>query len=257
VKRLFFKLFVAFTTITGFWACKEGAPYRADLQARQIPIDSTIRQDDSVDAYIAPFRKRLNEVLDAPLAYAPRDLTKTEGRWNTPLGNLMADILLERANAVFQLRENKTVDLSVLNHGGMRSDIARGPVTERTAYQVMPFENGLVVIGVKGSTLERMVDFLARETRPHAIAGMEIVLLPDGTVKSARVGGDPIDTARTYYLATSDYLIGGGDGMDFFTDRVSLFSTDYTIRNAMVDYLKEKDTLMAQIDNRFIQLTEE
>ncbi len=257
MKRIFFQLFVVFITVIGFWACKEGAPYRTSLQARQIPIDSTLRQDDSVDAFIAPYRNRLNEVLDAPLAYAPWDLTKTEGDRNTPLGNLLADILLERANAVFQLRENKAVDLSVLNHGGMRSDISRGPVSERTAYQVMPFENGLVVIGVKGNTLMRMVDFLASATRPHAIAGMEIVLTPDGGVKSARVGGKAIDTARTYYVATSDYLIGGGDGMDFFADRVSLFNTDYTIRNAMVDYLREQDTLRARIDNRFIQLTEE
>ena len=37
-------------------------------------------------------------------------------------------------------------------------------------------------------------------------------LPPGSRIVEAAVGGVPLDPARTYRLATSDYLLGGGDG---------------------------------------------
>jgi len=60
-----------------------------------------------------------------------------------------------------------------------------------------------------------------------------------------------LNPERTYNVATSDYLVSGGDNMGFFKNNTSVTNTDYLIRNAMIDYFKKVDTLAPKVDNRF------
>lgn len=251
--KLHLKLFVVFLTIIGGSACRQQQVRLDQIQASQLRIDSTLGEVDSLEAYISPYRTHVNEVLNAPLCYAPQTLSKTDGERNSSLGNLLADILLEQADRVMEKREGTSVDMSLLNHGGIRTSISKGPVSERTAYEVMPFENGLVVTALKGATVAKMVEFLRKSKVPHAISGLKIRLDSEGNLRSLRIQGKPLVPEQTYYVATSDYLVGGGDGMSFLGEHEALYKTDYKIRNALVDYFKAVDTLRSGVDDRFIQ----
>jgi 2',3'-cyclic-nucleotide 2'-phosphodiesterase (5'-nucleotidase family) len=66
------------------------------------------------------------------------------------------------------------------------------------------------------------------------------------------INGKPIQKNRTYFIATSNYLQKGGDGMIFFSEPESLFDSNFLIRDAIVDYFESKDTLRANLDNRVI-----
>ena len=253
MSKLYLKLFVVSITVWGVSACRQQESHLSEIATSQIRIDSTLGEVDSLEAYIAPYREHVNEVLNAPLCYAPETLSKTDGTRNSSMGNLMADILLKQADKVLRMRENIPVDMAVMNHGGIRTAISKGAVSERTAYEVMPFENGLVVAAMKGQAVEDMVGFLIQAEVPHPISGMKISLDPEGTLKSLRIQGKPLDPGKLYYVATSDYLVGGGDGMTFFQQHEALYKTDYKIRNALVDYFKEVDTLRSGVDDRFTQ----
>ena len=99
--KLYLKLFVVFVTIVGVSACRQ-KPARLDkIKTSQVRIDSTLGAVDSLDAYIAPYRKRVDEVLNTPLCYAPETFSKTDGKRNSSMGNLMANILLEQAGSPF------------------------------------------------------------------------------------------------------------------------------------------------------------
>ena len=54
----------------------------------------------------------MNEVL----AYCPEVLEKT-GKWQTNIGCFLADITLEKSNPIFLKREQKSIDVCLLNHG--------------------------------------------------------------------------------------------------------------------------------------------
>ena len=252
--KLYLKFFVVFITVLSASACREQGTHLDKIATSQVQIDSTLGEVDSLEAYIAPYRKHVNEVLNAPLCYAPQTLSKTDGKYNTSMGNLMADILLKQAGKVLGMRQNIRVDMAIMNYGGIRAAISRGPVSERTAYEVMPFENGLVVVALKGTTVEKMVEFLIKAGVPHPISGIKIRLDSEGGLESLRIQGKPLDPKKMYYVATSDYLIGGGDSMTFFQEHEALYKTDYKIRNAMVDYFKEVDSLVSRVDDRFIQI---
>lgn len=256
MRNLYLKHFVVFATILNLAACRQAPPHLQRIEASQVRIDSSLVPDDSMAAFIKPYHDHVNEVLDAPLAYAPALLSKKDGRLNSSLGNLMADIVLEQADTVFRRQAGKGIDFAVLNYGGIRSVISAGPVTERTSYEVMPFENTIVVVAMKGKAVRDLVAFLVAADVPHPIAGLQIILYADGSLQSVNIGGRPFDEEQTYYVATSNYLVGGGDGMGFFKDGTDAQDTGYRIRNAMTDYFRRTDTLRAAVDNRFIIMPE-
>ncbi len=246
--------FVIFVTIIALAACKQGPIALTKIEATQLPIDKNLSQIDSIEAYIAPYRKRIKEVLDSTLAYAPKMIAKDDGTYNRSAGNLLADIILSEANAIFKSRTGTEIDFVLLNHGGIRSIISKGNVSARTAYEVMPFENAIAVVELTGSAVVKMVDFLIKSGRAHPFSGMQITLEPSGKLKSINIQGKPLDIKRNYYVATSDYLVSGGDNMVFFKDAISIININYLIRNAMIDYFKKVDTIIAGVDNRFVKL---
>ena len=245
------KHFVVFATLIGLTSCKQDYKTLKKIGGEQISIDSSYSQKATIEEFVSPYRKRINEVLDSTLAYAPKAITKTDGEFNTSAGNLMADIVLSEANPIFKARTDKEIDFVLLNHGGIRSIISAGKVSARNAFEVMPFENSIVVAEIKGTDVQDMISYLINSGRAHPIAGMQIVLDKDMKLKSTKINGAPLMAEKTYYVATSDYLVSGGDNMGFFKNNTATTDTDYLIRNAMIDYFKKVDTLAPKVDNRF------
>jgi len=209
---------------------------------------------DSITDFVAPFRTRINQVLDSPLSHAPRPILLDEGQRNTSMGNLMADIVMEETAPLLRSRTGRELDFVALNHGGIRSIISAGTVTARNAYEVMPFENYIVVVELDGTATRKLIDFLAKADRGHPISGIKIVLDKHGNLDSADIQGKPFDEGRHYFVATSDYLVQSGPSVGFFDEIVSVIPIDYLLRNAMIDNFAKKDSLIAVVDDRFIQL---
>lgn len=246
--------FVIFITILFSSSCMQQPQTLSRIQAKQLAINDSIPATELIEVFIAPYRKRVNEVLDSALAYAPYPITKTDGPYNSSAGNLLADILLEEANPIFKSRTQKEIDFVVLNHGGIRSIISEGKISARTAYEVMPFDNTIVVVALDGKSVRNLIGFLISEGRAHPISGLQIVLANDGSLQSVNIRGAPFDENRIYNVATSNYLVDGGDNMGFFKDGLSITETNYLIRNAMIDYFAKVDTVAPQVDDRFMKM---
>jgi len=248
------KQFVIIITILVIYSCEQQPKTLSRIQGEQLSINETILPLDSIEVFISPYRKRVNEVLDSTLSYAPYVISKTDGTYNSTAGNLMADILLQEANPIFNSRTKKNIDFVVLNHGGIRSIISEGNISARTAYEVMPFDNTVVVVELNGKSVRDLVAFLINSGRAHPIAGLQIVLAKDGSLQSVNINGAPFDENSTYNVATSNYLVEGGDNMGFFKDGLNITETNYLIRNAMIDYFEKVDTIAPIVDDRFMKL---
>jgi 2',3'-cyclic-nucleotide 2'-phosphodiesterase (5'-nucleotidase family) len=248
------KHFVVFITIVLLAACSQRPPKLNSIKGEQLIINSDLSSNDSIENFVAPYRSRVNSVLDSVLAYAPRAIVKTDGVLNSSEGNLMADILFQQAQPIFRLRTGHEVDMAMLNYGGIRNVISAGGVTSRTAFEVMPFENYIVVLELPGKAIREMISYLIEYDRPQPISGMQIILNKDGTLHSANIQGKPFDENKTYYVATIDYLLQGGGNMDFLQNNNSVTELDYLLRNAMIDYFMKVDTVEAKVDDRFIQI---
>lgn len=248
------KQFVIIITIMFSVSCKQEKPALVSVKGQQIAISDSISETKNIQEFITPYRKRIDEVLDSTLAYAPYTIAKTDGALNTTAGNLMADAVLQLTAPIFKSRTQNNLDFVLLNHGGIRSIISKGNVSARTGYEIMPFENSVVVVGMKGKPIRDLVKYLINSKSPHPIAGIQIIIDKNDSLKAVNIQGKPFDEDKIYYVATSNYLVNGGDKMDFFKEKLSLTETDYLIRNIMIDYFGKYDTIAPVIDDRFIKL---
>ncbi|WP_299173853.1 5'-nucleotidase C-terminal domain-containing protein [uncultured Allomuricauda sp.] len=248
------KQFVAFVTFCLFLSCQQEKGQLTKVQGKQLKIDTSLASVDSISDYIAPFKSRIDQVLDSALAYAPKTIPLDDAPHNTSLGNLMADIVFAETSPLFKSTTGKDLDFVVLNRGGIRTIVSKGNVSARNAFEIMPFENYISVVELDGAAVRELIDFLVNATRAHPIAGMQIVLNKNGGLESVDIQGSPFDETRNYYVATSDYLVQGGPSIGFFDEMVNVTDTGYLLRNAIIDHLKKIDTVKAAVDNRFIQL---
>ncbi len=248
------KHFVVFVTFFVLFSCKQGDSELSRVFGEQLELSNSIQKADTIAQIIAPYQKHINKTLDSTLAYAPRVITKEDGKYNTTAGNLMADIIMEQSNAIYKLKTGKEIDFALLNHGGIRSIISKGNVNRRTAYEFMPFENTIVVVELNAASVMDMISYLMKAKRQHPFSGLQIILDKEGKLSSVNIQGKPFNQTKTYLVATSNYLVNGGDKMSFFKERISITETDYKIRNAIIDYFIKVDTVAPIIDNRFMKL---
>lgn len=249
-KHLYFMIMLLF-----FTACKQSNKMQLTrIEGKQININDSIQPSKEIEDFIKPFRDHVNKNLDSVIAYSAETYSKKDGDFNTAIGNLFADAVLEQANPVFNKRTGKNIDLVLLNYGGIRAIISKGAITTRTAYNIMPFENSIVVAAMKGKTItDSLLLYLSKAKRAHPISGLKLQLDSNFNTINASINNQTIDANKTYYVATNDYLYNGGDNMTFFKTNDSLFVLNYKIRNALLDYFIKKDTINPVIDNRFTQ----
>jgi 2',3'-cyclic-nucleotide 2'-phosphodiesterase (5'-nucleotidase family) len=250
----FFKLFVIIITTLTIYSCGSSRFQLTTIEGKKIPITASAGTNETIDKFVQPYRETIDTDLSAVLAYNPETLDKNNGKWQSPLGNLMADVTLKAGEKIFKSRENKSIAICILNSGGIRSTLAKGNVTARTAYGIMPFENSLVVIALKGEQIQELVDYFIATKKSHPLSGLTFTIAKDKSAKNILVQGQALDKNAIYYVATNDYLANGGDNMNFFKKGIQLYDLDYKLRNILIDYFKEVDTIPVIND---IRITEE
>jgi 2',3'-cyclic-nucleotide 2'-phosphodiesterase (5'-nucleotidase family) len=238
-----------------FFSCKQQQLSLIKIEGKQIPISDSLKLNSEIDAFIKPYREHIEKDLDSVLAYAVDTYSKSDGQFNTAIGNLMVDIVYSEGNPVFNKRTGGNIDFVLLNNGGIRAIISKGAVTARTAYEVMPFENSIVVVGLKGKKILNIIDYLVATKKAHPFSWqLKLLIDKDYNPIQTTINGNEIDTNKTYFIATSDYLANMGDDMTFFQPNEGVYPLDYKIRNALIDNFKKVDTINPVIDNRFIQI---
>lgn len=237
--------------ILGFLSCNEAIRTQS-TDSQRLTIDNNLKSNTEIDSVIRPYKTRLEASMNEVLSYSDNEYKKTDGALNTAIGNLMADAVFKQSVTIFKKRYNLDVDLVLLNHGGIRAPLPKGPIFTKTAFNIMPFENKVVVAQMKGKVVMELVNYLIKAKRAHPISGMTLHITKKGKLKKLEIQGKTIDLNKIYNVATSDYLYNGGDRMEFFKKSKTVFDLDYKIRAILIDYFTAQDTLNPKRDQRFI-----
>lgn len=240
-----------FVLILGILSCNESTS-KQQHRSERIAIDAALPSDSKVERFVTPYKKRLDATMNTVLCYSKNEFKKTDGQLNTAVGNLMADAVFEQSTPILKKRHNLDLDFVLLNHGGIRAPLPKGPIYTKTAFNIMPFENKVVVAQMKGKVVIELVNYLIKAKRAHPISGMTLHITKKGTIKKLEIQGKTIDLNTTYNVATSDYLFTGGDRMEFFKESDTVFDLDYKIRAILIDYFTAQEMLNPKRDERFI-----
>jgi 2',3'-cyclic-nucleotide 2'-phosphodiesterase (5'-nucleotidase family) len=213
-------------------ACQRGplqATAHLPATSTSQPVGRDIEPDAGAAALIQPYHDKVLAQMQEVLGVAPVALGKNPGE--NPIVNFVAD--LQRTAATQALHE--PVALGVMTNGGMRAALPAGPITVGNIFELMPFENELLVLDAPGPVVQQLFDYAAPVRM--AISGATYIVGPDKRPQGILIGGQPFDPTKTYSIAISDYLAGGGDNMVFLKTVVPR-PTGLLLRTAIADHIR-------------------
>ena len=207
-------------------------------------------EDTKLNKLIAPYKATVDSEMNKAIGYSEIAMPKTKDQPETVLGNFVADLVFEFAKTI-----DAQTDLCVLNNGGLRSSLPQGNITIRNVFELMPFDNEIVIVTLDGKNVKELFTYIA-ERKGVPVSGIVMKLEKmNGNVvlNQVKIGLNDFSENNTYKIATSDYLSGGGDNMNFL-GKGSIQTTSKKIRDAIIDYIRlktaENKKLKPVLDNR-------
>lgn len=215
--------------------------------AESTSINSTLTEDEKMNAMIAPYKLELQQTMDKAISYTPIDLPK-DG-FNSPLANLNCDMVLDEANLIFEQKHGKKIDICVLNWGGIRRSFTKGDLTVKNVYELMPFDNEVVVATISGNKIKEMFQFMSNASLGHPLSGIQFISNDENSIL---INGEKLDLSKNYTVVTNDFLLKGGDQMNFFSHPVSVENLGIKQRDIMMQYFEKHDTVHVKLDKRIL-----
>lgn len=244
MQNKFLLLGIALLSLT---ACKTTSLQVANVQTQKnISINKELKDDEGFAKFIEPYTLKLNKEMNQKISYTNVDLTK-EGD-NSNLGNLLADYTFDGADVWTKANLNKNVDAALINIGGIRTTIGKGDILLKNVFEVMPFENEVIIVKMKGSDVQGLFDYYAKTQVNNPVSHLYIET-NNGQLTKTLINGKIVDPNQDYYIATSDYLALGGDNMKFFSKGESI-PTRIKLRDLFIDYFKKNTEINPKEDIR-------
>lgn len=210
------------------------AGQRPSTKAEVIPISAAIPEDADIRQVIAPLAAEIKASYGLPLVEAPQGLFRGRRGEENLLGYWVADGMRHAAEAVI----GTPVRFAITNAGGLRANLRPGLLKVADIFEMMPFENELVVIELTGAEVIQVVKegIVRRGGEPCSGVKAKVEGTPElGTLIVTWEDGRPIDPDVTVKVATSDYLYSGGDSIPTLKKGRKPFTTGITLRQMLLD----------------------
>lgn len=223
-------------------------------------LSTALINDDGMSDTIAEIKSGYEEIVNTVVASTKVELTVNDPvsgermvrRQETNLGDLCADAYRAMSGA----------DIAVVNGGGIRVSIPAGDITYGQIIAVHPFGNEMCVVEATGQQILDALEMGARNAPGECggflqVSGMsyEIDLNVEPTVevnadgmftgvsgeyrvKNVKVGDEPLDLAKTYTLASHNYMLkSAGDGMAMFQGCTLLQDSVMIDNQVLINYI--------------------
>lgn len=204
-------------------------------------VDKEIKEDAELLALLKPYNDQVETVLSEVIGSAEGPFINDKTReTETALGDIVADSQLW-----YMRKMGFDIDFAFQNGGGIRATLGSGEIKKKTVYEVLPFDNSICVVSLKGSDVIALFDqtpaTIGHGAMPQVSKGVSFTInAAAGKVEDLLVGNQPVDPKKTYKIALNSYLAAGGDGYKVFKQRTEFYDSSMMQRDAFIDYVVHK-----------------
>ena len=210
----------------------------ADYKDEKVTVDDQAG-DGGLDSIISPYRDSMDAQMQEVIGTATVTLEK--GLPESPLGNFASEAAYLKG---FDIGQNSRAlgpkimerSFALLNNGGLRAPINKGDIKLGDIYELMPFDNTLVLLKLSPDHVREMCDYLYKGNG-QPIYNAEFILSKDD--HQVIIGGKPYFFDEDVIVITSDYLASGGDKMNFLKDPILKYDSGIFLRDVFIEYVRE------------------
>ncbi len=210
-------------------------------------IDSLAGLDSNLIRLLQPYTDRMQNAMQTVIGFSVNGLGKKQPE--SGLGNLMADAMRLMAEKKY----NRKVDLAFVNYGGIRAYLPKGDITIGQMYELMPYDNLIVLQEIKGSILKNFLDKIAAKDG-WPVSGLTMGI-KNGKAVNIIIGDKKFSEKTTYLVANTDYIAGGGNDCSMLHG-IYQINLHYLFRDALISYLsfltKQGNSIDAATENRMV-----
>jgi 5'-nucleotidase / UDP-sugar diphosphatase len=213
----------------------ENPPEKRVPEKRVVSVESSIVDvtstgelpaDPPLARMVAAWKEKVDRALGQVIGHTAEGIGPEE-----VVGQMVSDAWLEEIGG----------DVAIMNRGGVRQTIPKGPITHATLWGVLPFDNRIVKVSIPGDVLGKDLEM------PKIIVS--------GAKKGAdgkwTVGGKPIDPKRQYTVIITDFMYTGGDGAEFGAQDPKGVGTGIQWRDPVIGWIaKKKSTPEAPLEKK-------
>ncbi|RVU54097.1 multifunctional 2',3'-cyclic-nucleotide 2'-phosphodiesterase/5'-nucleotidase/3'-nucleotidase [Anaerosphaera multitolerans] len=204
-------------------------------------IKNKIIPDEATNKVYEELQRELEPIKNNVIGEATEEFTHdrdTKG-FNTLLGSWSCEVMADKTKA----------QVAIQNGGGLRRSLEKGQITVGDMYEIMPFDNYLVVMDLAGSELIKAIDhgIDMPKTTDGVFSGL--IVEYDSTkaygekiTKMTLSDGTPIEEDKTYRVVVNDFMFTGGDGYDF-SKATNVDETYIPVRDVLVERIKSDKTI--------------
>ncbi|GBL36292.1 hypothetical protein EMGBS15_18870 [Filimonas sp.] len=136
-----------------FFSCK--TPYTPASHTESLySVKDTLNADttSAIETFLRPYRDSLSGIMNEVIGIAAGDFHKEKSGGS--LGNLITDAMFEEAQT-----HQSLCSAAIFNPGGIRiPDLMSGNITKGKLLELIPFDNELVILELKGSVLKKWMN---------------------------------------------------------------------------------------------------
>lgn len=220
----------------------------ASVQGSMIKMDSSWDKSGTpliamVNTYKQELDSKMNWVIGTSAEFM------NAGQPESLLTNLTSDVI----KAYGETHQEGGVDFAVMNVHGHRSTMPKGEITVRNIFEIYSFDNTITFIELEGRDVRKMFEAYARMGGAGISSNVRLEI-ENKRVASVTIDGKPVDTHKIYKIATLDYLANGNNEMSMFLNAKKMNDTGVTIRDVMMNYVKEQtekgNKIRSKLDGR-------
>ncbi len=184
---------------------------------RLISVDKRLdnRIDSETAAILYPYRQGVDSLKTMKIGRLAQEFTVG----SQLLLNWVADAMRDMGSRL----TDRTVDVAIVNKGGIRRGLPAGHITKEMIMTMLPFDNKLVVMQLTGRDLMASIDVMKGRGGDGISGGVDI---------------SSIDPDKTYTVVTIDYLAQGGDYMKPLTRGKIMTRSEKRLDETMIDYIE-------------------
>ncbi len=239
-KQLLFITALLFSIITY-------AQQPVEVLYKNYEINRSNKQDSGLISLLQPYTDSVNKYMNTVIGFCNGGLYKKQPE--SALGNLMADCMKQYASKAFKTN----VDAAFINYGSIRSYLPKGEIKRQNIYDLVPYDNLIVLQKVSGNIVHQLLDVMAYK---GGCASSGIVMkIKNRKAVDVVINNASLSDTSIYTIAVFDYLANGGDGCSMLKNIVQQNKT-LLYRTALLDYIQSFTNagkpVSANLENRIV-----
>jgi len=232
-------------------SCQKKASFSSISESHIIINSKTI--DSTVYKTIGPYKLSHDANMQVVIGQSEKALIKAD--LESTLGNFFCDAVMMETKKYLG-NDSLLLNAAVFNKGGLRNSLPQGNITIGNIFELMPFDNEVVLLKLSGSQIKDMVEKIS-EKGGIPVSGMRLVIKDNKPIQ-VTLNGQSFDESKYYWVVTSDYLANGGDNYNFFKNAIERKTTGILLRDMIITHCKtvtkKGELIKSQLDGR-IQLS--